>query len=155
MNKFTESEQKGRSLMKEMLDQFKATNQQPTEDPYAPVDYYFKLKDKDIVAEIKVRDKQYENCDTHLMEVSKHNALVRDRQEKNLDAAFYVCFFGDDVVYWYSTYTISKYATTDSFYCNRTTAINTGKRMKDVLLIPRNRGTKFIKVNGKWSKSEK
>ena len=154
MNEFTKTELRGRSLFKEMLDQFKATEQQPTEDQYNPVDYYFKLKDKALVAEIKVRDKQYENCDTHLMEVSKHNALVRDRQEKNLDAAFYVCFFGDDVAYWYSTFTISKYATTDSFYCNRTTAINTGKRVKDVLLIPRSKGTKFIKNNGIWIRQE-
>ena len=155
MNKFTESEQKGRSLLSELLGQMKATDLQPTEDKFNPVDYYFKLKDKGIVAEIKVRDQQYENCDTHLMEVDKFNALVQDRKDKNLDAAFYICFFGEDSCYWYSTYTISKYATTDSFYCNRTTAVNTGKKMKNILLIPKEKGTKFIKINGIWKKSEK
>jgi hypothetical protein len=84
------------------------------------------------------------------MEVSKFNALVTDRKEKDLDVAFYVCFFGEDVAYWYSTFTISKYATADSFYCNRTTAINSGKKKKNLLMIPRNKGTKFVKVNGKW-----
>ena len=154
MNEFTKSEIKGRTLLEEMLDQFNATDLQPTEDQYNPVDYYFKLKDKSVVAEIKVRDTQYENYDTHLMEVSKFNALVTDRKEKDLDVAYYVCFFGEDVAYWYSTYTISKYATTDSFYCNRTTAINSGKKKKNLLMIPRSKGTKFIKVNGQWNKQE-
>ena len=104
------------------------------------------------MAEIKVRSQQYENYDTHLMEAAKYNALVKDKQEKELDAAFYVCFFGEDVVYWYSISTISNYATKDRFSCNRTTAIYTGKKPKDVLLIPKDKGTKFIRINGKWSK---
>ena len=51
-------------------------------------------------------------------------------------------------------YYLHKYATTDSFYCNRTTSINFSKKLKNLLMIPRNKGTKFIKVNGKWIKSE-
>lgn len=155
MNKFTESEQKGRSLLCELLGQMKATDLQPTEDEFNPVDFYFKLKDKGIVAEIKVRSQQYENYDTHLMEVDKFNALVQDKKDKGLDAAFYICFFGEDSCYWYSTYTISKYAKNDRLYCNRTTAINTGKKAKNLLMIPKEKGTKFIKINGIWSKSEK
>ena len=89
------------------------------------------------------------------MEVDKFNALVQDKKDKGLDAAFYICFFGEDSCYWYSTYTISKYAKNDRLYCNRTTAINTGKKAKNLLMIPKEKGTKFIKINGIWSKSEK
>ena len=54
MNKFEESENKGRALFKSFLDQIGATGQ-PTEDSYDRVDYYFQIKDKKYVAEIKVR----------------------------------------------------------------------------------------------------
>lgn len=153
MDNFQKSEQQGRSLLKEMLDQFGATDQQPTKLTYNPVDYYFTLKDYRIVAEIKVRDSKYENFDTHLMELSKFNALEQDKKDKELAAAIYVCFFGEDVCYWYSTNTIRKYAKQDIRYCNRTTAYNTGKQYKDILLIPKDKGTKFTKINGKWIKS--
>lgn len=153
MDNFQKSEQQGRSLLKEMLDQFGATDQQPTKEKYNPVDYYFTLKDYKMVAEIKVRDSKYEGCDTHLMELSKFNALEQDKIDKGLAAAFYVCFFGVDVCYWYSTTTIRKYAKQDIQYCNRTTAYNTGKQYKDILLIPKDKGTKFTKINGKWIKS--
>lgn len=153
MDNFQKSEQKGRSLLKEMLDQFNATDQQPTKGAYNPVDYYFTLKDYKIVAEIKVRDPQYEGRDTHLIEESKFNALEQDKIDKGLAAALYVCFFGEDTCYWYTTNIIRKYAKQKTYYCNRTTAYNSGKIFKKVRLIPRDKGTKFTKINGKWIKS--
>lgn len=154
MNKFIESDAYGRKLLKELIEQFNATNIEETEDEYYPTDLYFNLKDISIVAEIKVRDIQYESYDTHLMEVNKYLALVKDKADCNKDLAIYVCFFGDDICYWYKSSDIKKYATRQTKRCNRTTAIYTGKKEKDCLMIPKNRGKKFIKVNGVWSKSE-
>lgn len=154
MDKFQQSELIGRTLLKSFLDQAGATNQQPTEDEYNPVDYYFTIKNKTVVAEIKVRDQQYENYPTHLMEVSKFQALEKERTEKNLDYAYYINFFGEDIAYFYSTTTIKKYAKKESKYCKRTSAIYTGKKMKDVLLIPTDKAQKFIRINGKWQKYE-
>ena len=71
MDKFDELELNGRKLLESFLIQVGATNLHPTEDKYAPVDYYFTYKDKKVVAEIKVRKIKYEGYDTHLMEVSK------------------------------------------------------------------------------------
>ena len=72
MDKFNELELNGRKLLESFLIQVGATNLYPTEDKYAPVDYYFTYNDKKVVAEIKVRDIKYEGYDTHLMEVSKY-----------------------------------------------------------------------------------
>lgn len=152
MDDFQQKEEKGRILLKSFLDQIGATNQQPTEDRYSPVDYYFTIKDKEVVAEIKVRDQQYENYPTHLMEVSKFQALEQERIEKNLDYAYYINFFGEDIAYFYSTIIIRKYAKKDNRYCKRTTAIYAGRKMKDVLLIPIDKAQKFIRINGKWQK---
>lgn len=154
MNKFQQSEQIGRTLLQSFLDQVGATDQQPTEDEYNPVDYYFTLKDKTVVAEIKVRDQQYESYPTHIMEVSKFQALEKERIEKQLDYAYYINFFGENTVYFYSTAAIKKYARQDSRYCKRTSAIYTGRKMKDVLLIPTDKAQKFIRINGKWQKYE-
>lgn len=151
MNKFTESELKGRNILKSFLDQVGATNQMPTEDEYNPVDYYFTYKEKKVVAEIKCRDIKYLNYPTHLMEVSKYNALMKDKQNKQLDTAYYINFFGENIAYWYSNSTIRKYATKDIKYCNRTTAENRGCTNKSVLLIPTDKAQIFIRKNGIWS----
>lgn len=135
MSEFERNEEKGRKLLKSFLDQVKATDQQATEDKYDPVDYYFTLKDKKVVAEIKCRDTQYENFSTHIMEVKKFNALIKDKRDKQIDEAYYVNFFGNDTVYFYSEEVIRKYSTQDRIYCNRTTAVDTGKTLKPVLKI--------------------
>lgn len=156
MTEFELNETKGRALLKSFLDQVGATDQQPAEGTYNPVDYYFTYKGQKVVAEIKIRDKQYESYPTHLMEVSKYKALVKDTKDKELDTAYYINFFTDGETvnaYWYSTSTISKYATTDTKYCNRTTAINTGSTNKNVLLIPTDKAQRYTRINGQWSKA--
>ena len=88
MDKFDELELNGRKLLESFLIQVGATNLYPTEDKYAPVDYYFTYKDKKVVAEIKVRDIKYEGYDTHLMEVSKYKSLVKDEKDSQSDTAY-------------------------------------------------------------------
>ena len=136
MNNFELNELNGRTLLENFLNQIGATDQRETTDKYDPVDYYYTFKGKTVVGEIKCRDAQYENFPTHMMEMKKFQALIKDKQDKQLDAAYYINFFGNDTVYFYSETTIRKYATQERFYCNRTTAINTGKTLKPVLLIP-------------------
>lgn len=157
MDKFQECEIKGRQFLKSFLDQVKATDQQQTEDQYAPVDYYFTCKGTKIVAEIKVRDIKYEGYDTHLMEVSKYNALVNEKQQQHLDRAYYICFFEDEDkinAYWYNTTDIRQYAIQKPKYCNKTTAYYSGTTYKDVLLIPTDKAAKFTRINGIWKKYE-
>lgn len=109
MDKFDELELNGRKLLESFLIQVGATNLHPTEDKFAPVDYYFTYKDKKVVAEIKVRDIKYEGYDTHLMEVSKYKSLVKDKKDSQSDTAYYINFFTDGTkvnAYWYSTNTV-------------------------------------------------
>ena len=58
MDKFDELELNGRKLLESFLIQVGATNLHPTEDKFAPVDYYFTYNDKKVVAEIKVRSEE-------------------------------------------------------------------------------------------------
>ena len=112
MDKFYELELNGRKLLESFLIQVGATNLHPTEDKYAPVDYYFTYKDKKVVAEIKVRKIKYEGYDTHLMEVSKYKSLVKDKKDSQSDTAYYINFFTDGTkvnAYWYSTNTVRNF----------------------------------------------
>lgn len=157
MNKFTASEIIGRNLLKSFLDQVQATNQQPTEDQFNPVDYYFTLQGKNAVAEIKVRDKKYLKYDSHLMEVSKLKALLKDKEEKNLDSAWYVNFFidGDTTYcYMYSTDSVIKYGRKTSKLCPKTTAVTSAKVDKQVIEIPTYCAQKIKRVTNKWQKYE-
>ncbi len=99
MNKFEELENKGRTLLKSFLNQLGATEQQPTTDKYDPVDYYFTYKGKKVVAEIKCRDIKYKDYDTHLIEDSKLKALLKAKEDNGCDYAYYINFFGENIVY--------------------------------------------------------
>lgn len=156
MDKFEEAEQKGRRILETFLQQVDATDLQPTKDKYAPVDYYFKLKGQQIVAEIKVRDKRYEDYDTHLMEVSKYNSLVTEKRLKKAVAAYYINFFVDGETinaYWYETKDIHKSGIKETRYCNRTTAQYGGGTYKNLILIPKNKAYRFTFKNNKWQKT--
>ena len=99
MDKFEESELKGRELLKSFLDQVGASDQQPTEGKFNPVDYFFTYKGNKVVAEIKCRDIQYKNYDTHLIEDGKLKSLLKAKKDNDCDYAYYINFFGEDTVY--------------------------------------------------------
>ena len=99
MDKFEESENKGRALLKSFLDQVGATDQQPTEGKYDPVDYYHTYNGKKVVAEIKCRNLRYKDYDTHIIEESKLKALLKAKEDNQCDFAYYINFFGDDLSY--------------------------------------------------------
>lgn len=147
MNEFQKSELKGREIFKTFLDQVGATGQ-PTEESYDTVDYYFQLKGKKFVAELKVRNEYY---DDYMIEVSKLKALQQKKEDEGLDGAFYICFYGNSM-YVFSTNTITKYGAITQKWCKRHTVLNDGYRQKDVILVPTEKATKFEQIDGKWQK---
>ena len=88
-------------MFKSFLDQVGAAGQ-PTKDSYDRVDYYFQIKGKKYVAEIKVRNSFYSD---YLIEVDKLKALEDTKNTEGLNGAFYVCFYGNQM-YLFSTSTI-------------------------------------------------
>ena len=145
MNEFQKAENKGRQLFKSFLDQIGATGQ-PTEDTYDRVDYYFQIKDKKYVAEIKVRNAYYSD---YLIEQDKLQALEDTKAYEGLNGAFYVCFYGDQM-YLFSTSIIKQYGSPQQKYCKRTTMGMDDYVLKDVILVPTDKATKYIIDNGKW-----
>lgn len=152
MNPFQKSENKGRQLFATFLNQIKAIDIEFTKDKYNPVDVYFTYKGSKVVGEIKVRDKQYKDYPTHIIETMKYNSLLISKAANKCDFAYYINFFGDNYMYLYSTNTIKNSSTQKYLHCNKTTAINTGKTDKRVLEIDADKAQKFIKNNGIWRK---
>ena len=85
-------------MFKSFLDQIRATGQ-PTKDSYDRVDYYFQIKGKKYVAEIKVRNAFYSD---YLIEKDMLKALEDTKNSEGLDGAFYVFFYGNQM-YLFST----------------------------------------------------
>lgn len=148
MNKFEESENKGRALFKSFLDQIGATGQ-PTEDISDRVDYFFQIQGKKAVAEIKVR---YAYYDDYIIEVDKLKALEQIKAQQGLNGAFYVCFYRDQM-YLFDTKVIKQYGSPQRKYCKRTTMGMDDYILKDVLLVPTDRATRFYMKDGQWHKS--
>lgn len=154
MNQFEICELKGRALFKSFLDQIGATEQQPTKDKFDPADYYFTFKGEKYVVEIKCRDIQYQHYDTHLMESIKLQKLLIAKNDNHCDVALYVNFFGNDTAYLYNATDIINSAEQENIYCNKTTAINTGKIKKSTLMIPTSVARILIRKDGKWQNGD-
>ena len=148
MNEFQKAENKGRQLFKSFLDQIGATGQ-PTEDSYDRVDYYFQIKDKKYVAEIKVRSAFYSD---YLIEKDKLQALLDTKAQEGLDGAFYVCFYKNQM-YLFTTSKIIQYGSPQRKYCKRTTMGQDDYVLKDVVLVPTARATRYDLTDGKWRKA--
>lgn len=156
-DEFQQDEAKGRQYLQSFLKQIEATEIQFTEDQFDNVDCYFNIYDKSVVAEIKVRNQQYEQYDTHLMELTKYQAMQKIKKGKNIDYAYYICFFEYEdkiTAYWYNVSKIKQNSKIKYMFCNRTTAISKDKVLKQVLLIPQNIAQRFVFTNNKWQKYE-
>lgn len=99
------------------------------------MDMLYTLKGRTTGVEIKVRDKKYEGYDTYMMELSKYNALVDKVNNGTVDNACYVNFFGNDTVYIFPLRKVNQAikdgsAKIDTTYCNKTTAVYSGKVAK-------------------------
>ena len=155
MDKFEQAEQSGRELFKSILDQCQITDYKESEEKYDTLDLYCNYKGNKVGIEIKKRDTQFESYPTYLMELYKYNALVERINKGELGSIFYANFFGNDVVYIFSLKQISEgikqgKVQITTTYANRTTSVFGGKVEKQILLIPKELGTKLVRVEGKW-----
>lgn len=159
MDKFTQAEKPGRALFREILDQCHITNYRESSEQYDRIDTYYTTKAGDRVGiEIKKRAEQYEVYDTHLLEWSKFIGICKKLQSKEIDKAGYINFFGDSVAYLYPFKKIIRaykegQIQIRQLYCNNTTAINSGKRDKAVLMLPKSIGIRLEKQGDKWIKT--
>lgn len=152
-NEFENNEMRGRNLLAELFKQA-GIEYMFTEDVYDRIDGYFQKDNKKASVEIKGRNKQYESFDTHLMECSKYDAMIKDMEDKNLNSAFYACFFGDDTLYMYNIKKIKDNSTVERRRCPRCTSANAGWCWKDCYMIDKSIATIFRKANDKWIKQE-
>ena len=157
MNKFQQTENIGRQLMKEVLSQLNINRVIFTEERFDQIDGFFAQKSNKYGVEIKVRDSKYESYPTHLMEVSKFKYMCQLIKNKHINNAYYACFFGDNVLYLYSAKDIHKQIKEGKiikqyYHLNRTTVYDNGKVNKQILLLPTNIAVKLVKENGKWKK---
>lgn len=166
MDRFQAAEQIGRDKFLQLLQQIGATDIEFTKDQFDKTDCYFTYKDYKITAEIKVRNMNYDQYNTHLMEVKKYKALKEIVKDQQLAGFWYVNFFNNGVCCIYSQSKINKHTIRVVYkHCNRTTAIDTGKVDKRVLEIDRNvaltilfNGNKYVKravcQNSNFSKEQ-
>lgn len=151
MNKFQESELKGRQLFQSFLKYIKPEQSYPTLDKFNPVDYYFIKSGIKIMVEIKVRNQMYENYPTHLMELDKYCNMSNEKIEKKCQSAIYCNFFGDNVLYVYDLKNINtQTCKITNLYCNVTTAEDNGSKWKPFFELRTNLADVFIRQNGEW-----
>lgn len=160
MDNFTKAEIEGRQLFKSLLEQCNITEYLETENKYDTMDMLYKAKGRTVGVEIKVRDKRYEGYDTYLMELTKYNALVDKIKDGVVDNACYVNFFGNDTVYIFPIRKIAQgikdgTIKIDTTYCNKTTAVYSDKVAKQTIKIPKSIAQKFIRVDNKWTNTNK
>ena len=79
-------------------------------------------------------------------------ALEDTKNSEGLDGAYYVCFYGNQL-YLFSTKAIKQYGSPQKKYCKRTTMWMDDYILKDVLLVPPDKASRYELINGKWLKS--
>lgn len=145
MSAFTEAEDIGREKFKGWLETIKATDIYFTEE-YCAVDCSFKHNDISYVVEIKVRAEKYKDYTTHMLEQKKLTGMIDYKNTNSLDVMLYCCFFGD---YLY-IYRLNNNYETETCRLARTSAINTGKRDKDIIWLEATTALKYYRNEGKW-----
>ena len=159
MDKFEQSELKGRKLFKSLLESQNIKDSQASTLKYDTADYYYRnRKGQQIGVEIKTRSIQYECYDTHFMELAKYNSLMKKIKDGEVVNAVYANFFGEDSAYLYPIGIIQRGLKDGSIkivsrYCPVTTAINKGKMMKQVIEIPRSLAWRYEFKNNQWIKT--
>lgn len=152
MDKFQENEEKGRSIFESLLKQSRtAKNWNPTTERYDFVDGFFELNGKKVVVEIKTRDVKYSSYPTHLIQIDKYMNLTKAKIDNACNAGIYVNIFGDNLIYLYDLkYINSSNCKLTNRYVNNTTAVYSGKRIKQFYEIPVRLAQIFKKDGNKW-----
>lgn len=151
MNKFQQAENKGREYFKSWLEAIGVEEYTFAPNEYDVVDCDFEFKDKRLTTEIKVRNPKYRTYETHIMELTKYNNMMKYIKDNNMDGGIYANFFGED---WLYVYNINKIDITEieSIRAPRTTAGYQGRINKDMINLPINTAQIFNKVNDKWTR---
>lgn len=153
MNEFSKREDIGRKYFQSWLTELGIEDAEFTADQYEVTDCNFTYKDKDITAEIKVRDEKYRKYSTHFMELNKYINIQHYVDKNNKDGALYVNFFGENWCYIYTVNQIN-ISRIDTVNLVRTTAEDKGKRNKEIINIPTSLAQIYHRQNkeSKWSR---
>lgn len=152
-NDYQVRENIGRKYFTSWLKDIGVTEYEFTADPYAVVDCDFNFKDKDITAEIKVRDIKYKDYTTHLMELNKYINIQNYVTKNNKNGAIYANFFGENWLYVYKVNNINT-----SYIRSKELVVATsedkGMTNKDIIEIPTDTAQIFYRknINTKWTR---
>ena len=154
-NNFQKTEEIGRTLFRDFANQAKnVTDLKFEEDQYSPTDCTYKVNDKLVIGEIKVRDEYCKNFDDLILEKKKYDSIKDKMNELNAKAGVYINYIGDNILYMFNIDNINDNTCKRmNKGCKRTTAEYSGYTNKDVYLVPKSLGIKFEYNGEKWLKS--
>lgn len=101
--------------------------------------------------EVKVRDSKYYECEEFIMEKSKYDYMCYKKWIGDIKFAYYCCFFDFNttfgnrkVLYLYEENDISNYGRIDTIKCKDST-VNFKRYIDKVcIMLPKDKGTRFI-----------
>ena len=135
MNNFRKSSLKERELLENFFKSKGITDYNFTDEAgYERHDAVFKTLDTNYIVEVKVRNCTSRAFKDTLIEQSKV-AYLREKATELNAVPLLIVFFTDDKALVKNLRNLGG-CTFDQRYCNRTTAADTGKKIKDVILIP-------------------
>ena len=142
-------ETEGRKLFRELITQFEVKEYSFTEDEFNPIDISFKHKGYNVIADIKVRNREAAKFNTTFLEVQKCEAMRKIKREEGHDIMWYVNFFGNDLVYIYNIDRHWK-DKVKPLYTWRTHDYSHGKVIKYFFESPVEKALVYKKIDGIW-----
>lgn len=154
-NNFTRSELLGRGLFESFLKQKNITNYKFTEGQFDKVDCFIQAQKKWAV-EIKVRDESADQYKELFFELQKLKAMCSIIKAGEAEEGLYINFIGSKL-YVFNIRKIveglqKKQLRVKNHYCNRTTAIASGKVDKSMIEVPKKLAEEYEFIEGKWAK---
>lgn len=140
MNEFQNCENKGRKKAELLFKKLNITEYEFSKGEFDSFDGRFTWNDTKYILEIKDRQIKSTTYSTAIMEVDKLKSLI-DLKEAD-EQICYLNFYTDDVAVMFTNKDIKKGKITQKM-CNRTTAIDSGRRLKKVVEIDINNAEKF------------
>lgn len=152
MNKFIETEYKGRILFQSFLNEvIQPEWQQETTNQFDPVDYYFSKENVKAVVEIKVRNIKYQYYPTHYLEYYKYQNIINKKNINNCNIALYCNFFGNNTLYIYNLKHLEDSSIQSNYsFCPKTSAGDKSLVQKEIIELNTKLASVFIRQNGIW-----
>lgn len=127
MNPFQKSETLGRLKLKRHSNELNFNNLTDSEGIFCSYD----MENDSLLVEVKDREIPWSKFKDAILEVPKYNKLMEYSQKLNKDA-YYVMFFTDDIVVKINVNQLEvDLIKPNTVMANKTTAVNTGKRLKE------------------------